>query len=271
MLDLTCGSGAFLFAALNILEPLYEACLERMQAFIDEGITSQSSTGVPPVEQSSVGTGGTGILPVDQCGAGLLTAQPGGTPGPQYGAQYLNPWADTRTHTRNLPHWEQVGVTYFLTFRLADSLPQVKVRQWREERDQWLKHHPEPWNAKEDHEFHSRFTGRLEEYSDAGYGACWLRRPDISAIVENVVHHFDVERYELGEYVIMPNHVHLLVTPKGKHRLREIEHSWKSFTAKEINKLLDGRGQSGKRNLTTTLCGALSNWITIAATSATTR
>lgn len=36
VLDPTCGSGAFLFAALNILEPLYEACLERMQVFIDE-------------------------------------------------------------------------------------------------------------------------------------------------------------------------------------------------------------------------------------------
>ena len=36
ILDPTCGSGAFLFAALNILEPLYEACLERMQAFVDE-------------------------------------------------------------------------------------------------------------------------------------------------------------------------------------------------------------------------------------------
>ena len=36
ILDPTCGSGAFLFAALNILEPLYEACLERMQIFLDE-------------------------------------------------------------------------------------------------------------------------------------------------------------------------------------------------------------------------------------------
>ncbi len=36
VLDPTCGSGAFLFAALNILEPLYEACLERMQAFIND-------------------------------------------------------------------------------------------------------------------------------------------------------------------------------------------------------------------------------------------
>jgi len=36
ILDPTCGSGAFLFAALNILEPLYEACLDRMEVFVDE-------------------------------------------------------------------------------------------------------------------------------------------------------------------------------------------------------------------------------------------
>ncbi len=36
VLDPTCGSGAFLFAALNILEPMYTACLERMQGFVDE-------------------------------------------------------------------------------------------------------------------------------------------------------------------------------------------------------------------------------------------
>ena len=36
VLDPTCGSGAFLFAALNILEPLYEACLDRMEVFLGE-------------------------------------------------------------------------------------------------------------------------------------------------------------------------------------------------------------------------------------------
>lgn len=36
ILDPTCGSGAFLFAAMNILEPLYEACIRRMKNFIDE-------------------------------------------------------------------------------------------------------------------------------------------------------------------------------------------------------------------------------------------
>lgn len=36
ILDPTCGSGAFLFAALNTLDPLYEACLDRMSAFVDD-------------------------------------------------------------------------------------------------------------------------------------------------------------------------------------------------------------------------------------------
>ena len=44
ILDPTCGSGAFLFAALNILEPLYEACLDRMQVFLDESEHSRKST-----------------------------------------------------------------------------------------------------------------------------------------------------------------------------------------------------------------------------------
>ena len=55
VLDPTCGSGAFLFAALNILEPLYEACLDRMQAFVEdlEAFGRQASPeevrGLPPV------------------------------------------------------------------------------------------------------------------------------------------------------------------------------------------------------------------------------
>ena len=44
VLDPTCGSGAFLFAALNILEPLYEACLDRMQAFVDDFDRDHPST-----------------------------------------------------------------------------------------------------------------------------------------------------------------------------------------------------------------------------------
>ena len=43
VLDPTCGSGAFLFAALNILEPLYTACLEGMRGFLDDEERTQSA------------------------------------------------------------------------------------------------------------------------------------------------------------------------------------------------------------------------------------
>ena len=57
ILDPTCGSGAFLFAALTILEPLYEACLERMQAFVDEahGELRRARPTGPPVGETSPG------------------------------------------------------------------------------------------------------------------------------------------------------------------------------------------------------------------------
>ena len=48
ILDPTCGSGAFLFAALNILEPLYEACLDRMQAFLDDSALIRDAGGLEP-------------------------------------------------------------------------------------------------------------------------------------------------------------------------------------------------------------------------------
>ncbi len=45
VLDPTCGSGAFLFAAMNILEPLYEACLDKMQEFVDDEREKEKRTG----------------------------------------------------------------------------------------------------------------------------------------------------------------------------------------------------------------------------------
>jgi REP element-mobilizing transposase RayT len=145
-------------------------------------------------------------------------------------------------HNRTLPHWQQVGCTYFVTFRLADSLPQEKLRQWRVEHDAWLRKHPAPHTDEEQREFHERFSERMQQWLDAGYGECWLRGPDISAVVEEALKHFSGERYELSAYVIMPNHVDVLVTPNSGWRLDRIIHSWKSYTANQINNTLDRSG-----------------------------
>jgi D-3-phosphoglycerate dehydrogenase len=143
---------------------------------------------------------------------------------------------------RHLPHWQQPGWTYFVTFRLADSLPQDKLGAWKAERDQWLKLHPEPRSTTDTTEYHRRFTVRLHELLDAGMGACWLRQSPLADLVERALRFFDGQRYGLGDFVIMPNHVHVLVTPSGKVTLSEILHSWKSFTAKELNKSLNRSG-----------------------------
>jgi REP element-mobilizing transposase RayT len=55
--------------------------------------------------------------------------------------------------------------------------------------------------------------------------------------------HFDGERYLLGHYVVMPNHVHVNVRPLGEHTLSDITHSWKSFSAHQINEILQRSGR----------------------------
>lgn len=61
--------------------------------------------------------------------------------------------------------------------------------------------------------------------------------PRIKQLVESALLHFNGNRYRLDEFVVAPNHVHVLVSPSGEHSLSGILHSWKSFTAHEILKV----------------------------------
>ncbi len=144
---------------------------------------------------------------------------------------------------RHLPHWRQDGTTYFVTFRFADSLPAGRLTELAFERKAWLERNPEPRSEAQEAEHHDLFVRRLEGWLDAGHGACWLKRPDAAAIVEESLRHFDGERYALGWFAIMPNHVHALVIPLNGHALSEITHTWKSFTANRINAAVGRTGR----------------------------
>jgi len=154
----------------------------------------------------------------------------------------FDPDAPLFIYERQLPHWRQAGATYFVTFRLADAMPQVKLKQWQQEKENWLKEHPEPRSPTDREEYHRLFTDRLQEWLDAGHGQCLLRDQNLSRLVEGILRFFDGERYLLGTFVIMPNHVHALVRPLEGHFLSDILHSWKSFSANKINETLDGTG-----------------------------
>ncbi|MBA3831770.1 MAG: carbamoyl-phosphate synthase large subunit, partial [Chthoniobacterales bacterium] len=154
----------------------------------------------------------------------------------------MDPHGDIHRTRRNLPHWEQPGATYFVTFRLADAVPNELQEQWREELTTWLKFHREPWDAKTAFEHHRRFIQEREEWLDRGTGSCSLREPAAAHVVAECLRHFHGERYVLDAFAVMPNHVHVLVQPGEKFSLAEILHTWKSFTAKAINRSL---GQTG--------------------------
>ena len=142
----------------------------------------------------------------------------------------------------NLPHWRQEGVTYFVTWRTADSMPRERVEQWQRERDAWLAEHPEPHSESEKAEYDRLFSERWEKWLDECHGECLLVRPELKAVVESAMRQFDGRRYRLDAFVVMPNHVHVLVTPLGAHRLSEIVQNWKSYTAHEINHRLGRKG-----------------------------
>ena len=132
---------------------------------------------------------------------------------------FYNPDFDVDEHRRNLPHWQQGEAWVFVTWRLGDSLPKVKLDQWKEERAIWLSHHPEPWDRKTEAEYHDRFSRQIDEWLDQGSGSCVLKEPANANIVARALRHFDGERYAIAAFVVMPNHVHVLFRLLGDHAL----------------------------------------------------
>jgi valyl-tRNA synthetase len=125
---------------------------------------------------------------------------------------------------------------------LADSLPAAKVEQLEDERALWLAHHPLPWSDADKRQYYDRFSAKIDQWLDAGHGSCLLADDEVAQNVGGALKFFDGQRYELGAWVVMPNHVHALVAPKEGHDLGAILHSWKSFTANRINEQLHRSG-----------------------------
>jgi REP element-mobilizing transposase RayT len=125
-----------------------------------------------------------------------------------------------------LPHFDAGAVVQSVTFRLADSLPREVLERLR--------------TSNFDDAKRSRV---IEALIDRGSGSAVLRRPEFAGVVENALNCFDGERYRLIAWVIMPNHVHVLIEQMEGFRLDGILHAWKSFTANRINTLCGLRGK----------------------------
>ena len=136
-------------------------------------------------------------------------------------------------HSRGyLPHFDGGELPQFITFRLFDSLPQVVLTKWKGELER-----------EKSLEAEIILRRRIETYLDQNFGKCYLKCEQVAALVQNALLFFDGERYRLLAWVIMPNHIHFLVTPFEKQSLSNIVQSLKIFTAKEANKLLNRQGK----------------------------
>ena len=156
--------------------------------------------------------------------------------------RFFNPYADIRFTANRLPHWQQEGAVYFITFRLADAVPHNLRTRLESEREAWLRVHPQPWSVEVEREYHERFSGAIERWLDAGYGSCILRRRDCATIVAEALRYFNGERLGLISSVVMPNHVHALFVQNADWPLEKLLRSWKSFTSRRINSLLGRDG-----------------------------
>ena len=146
------------------------------------------------------------------------------------------------SHKGSLPHLRQEGVVYFVTFRLADSLPAEVMKRLRAKRDAWLASHPPPLTEEQIQEYRRIWTARIEKLLDSGHGECVLRDPACRKPVEATLRHDDGKAYLLGRFAIMPNHVHALLQLLADSDLSNTLQAWKSISARQINTYLRRSG-----------------------------
>jgi REP element-mobilizing transposase RayT len=183
---------------------------------------------------------------------------------PPPGFQGLHPDKPVTVYHRHLPHWRQEGATYFVTFRLADSLPQNKLDELAALKEDWERRHPPGGTAllsrpsataqesrptgmdadSDREELAREVQQRVERWLDQGMGSCPLKQADLAAFLTSAMHHFDDDRYELDCYVVMPNHAHVIVRPlmPEAHTLETIVGSWKKYSSRRINHALQQAG-----------------------------
>jgi REP element-mobilizing transposase RayT len=159
---------------------------------------------------------------------------------------FFDEQAEIRITRRNLPHWQQDGKLYFVTWRQGDSLPSEKREQLQRDRDAWQRLHGSkklkdlPLTLQK--LYYQLFDHRVQQWLDAGSGSCVLKQQRPRRIVVDALHHFNGTRYTLGTFAVAGNHVHVLVAPLPGMSLSKIVHSWKSFTANAINEQLQRTG-----------------------------
>jgi len=161
---------------------------------------------------------------------------------------FLDTQKEIDKRKQKLPHWQQGDCWVFVTWRLGDSLPQSKIQKWKKEKQRWLEKYPKPWDEEVTRKYYQQFDETVEAWLDQGMGSCCLAQKQNAKIVADSLLYFHGERYELSDFVVMPNHVHVLFRPLNGWKMSDILQTWKSFTSRKINEVLNTKGRVWQEN-----------------------
>lgn len=135
-----------------------------------------------------------------------------------------------------LPHWDQSGKLLYVTARLNDSLPASKIAYIQ---DLKSKIASDNFILKLDNP--EECIKKLDYWLNRGYGDCWLKYDKIQKIAEDALNFYDNQKYDLFDYVIMPNHIHFIIMPYEE--MYKIWGAYKRYTTRKINEILNRRGE----------------------------
>jgi len=121
---------------------------------------------------------------------------------------------------RRLPHYHLPDAIYFITIRLAGSVPVEAVLRLQEEYEANLRRLERLFSgevlASACYQEQKRHFARMDALLDQGlHGPRWLSQPECARIVMDCIHELDPEHYHLHAFCVMSNHVHLLIDQQG--------------------------------------------------------
>ena len=140
-----------------------------------------------------------------------------------------------RFYERHMPHWRQDGATYFVTFSLADAMPANKQLEIESLKRDWEHRHPPPRTERYWLDYAKSVYDLSEKALDVGFGRCWFRNTSYIEEIKRSLLHFHRQRYELGCYVIMANHCHLVMRPFDDIELEDELGAIKRATSRFVN------------------------------------
>jgi putative transposase len=156
-------------------------------------------------------------------------------------------------YQQKLPHFQPPQATFFVTYRLAGSIPMEKIREWQDEYRKTVLKLITTLAGRELHlakqSLQDAYFEKTDNFLDTNLNEpYWLKEKEVAQIVAGSLHFLAKDKIDLWCFCIMPNHVHVLLNVKNdEHDLFRIMQQHKSFTANQANKILSHSGQFWER------------------------